>query len=70
MYTSPIDPSIANDYAERGRALLAAGKDAAALEALLAAIEGAGYRPGEDVYLAIDAPSGATLVRLEPVSEG
>ncbi len=33
MATSPIDPSIANDYAERGRALLAAGKDAAALEA-------------------------------------
>lgn len=28
-----IDPAIANDYAERGRALLAAGHDAAALDA-------------------------------------
>ena len=28
-----IDPAIVNDYAERGRALLAAGHDAAALEA-------------------------------------
>lgn len=33
MTQPAIDPAIANDYAERGRALLAAGKDAAALEA-------------------------------------
>ena len=33
MAESAIDPSIANDYAEGGRALLAAGQDAAALEA-------------------------------------
>lgn len=33
MTQPAIDPAIANDYAERGRALLAAGRDAAALEA-------------------------------------
>ncbi len=33
MTPTAIDPTIANDYAERGRALLAAGKDAAALAA-------------------------------------
>lgn len=33
MTDTPLDPSIASSYAERGRALLAAGKDAAALEA-------------------------------------
>lgn len=33
MTQPAIDPAIAHDYAERGRALLAAGKDEAALEA-------------------------------------
>ncbi|MBX5491181.1 MAG: phosphopyruvate hydratase [Chloroflexi bacterium] len=49
------EQGLATQVGDEGGFAPALGSNAAALDAILRAIERAGYRPGEDVHLAIDA---------------